>query len=185
MKWRSYTAHRLLPALGCLAMAGLALWLAVSGRGGWIIWAGVLVFGLGAAALFWEVFSDGYAKRLYPEHYHVVRFDEQGVAVTDPAESSRALSWSDLNRVIVRTTADGPFACDLFIHLIGHGGECVLPLGADGYEALLPRLQALPAVDSEALLKASTSTSDGLFVCWERSPSSGNCTHGSREDANR
>lgn len=171
MKWRSYSANRLLPAIGCLAMAGLALWLAVSGRGGWITWAGVVFFSLGAAALFWEAFSDGYAKRLYPEHHHVVQFDERGVAVTDPSGARQALSWSDLSKVIVRTTGDGPFACDLFIHLIGRGGECIIPLGAQGYEALLRRLQALPAFDSEVLLKASTSTSEGLFVCWEQSPS--------------
>ena len=76
------------------------------------------------------------------------------------------MSWADLSEVRVHTTADGPFAEDVFFVLVGREGGCVVPQGA-APAGLLERLQALPGFNNEALIEAMQSTGENDFICWQ------------------
>ena len=68
------------------------------------------------------------------------------------------------------TTADGPFAEDMFFVLAGRDGSgCVVPQSASESGQLLERLQRLPGFDNEAFIRAMGSSEDARFVCWRRS----------------
>src|SRR5262249_62063099 len=83
-------------------------------------------------------------------------------------------AWADREGVCVLTTADGPFAEDVYFVLAGKGTSgCVVPQSAPESGQLLERLQRLPGFDNEAFIRAMSSTDDARFVCWRRAVQAG------------
>ena len=105
------------------------------------------------------------AKRL-PESLVVVHLSDTEVVCERPDGKTERVVWADLRSVDILTTADGPFAPDVFWLLVGTVGGCAVPQGATGYEALLKRLQSLPGFDNEAVIRAMGSTDEASFPCW-------------------
>jgi hypothetical protein len=93
---------------------------------------------------------------------------DSDVVCERPDGKVERVKWSDLERVDVLTTSDGPFAPDVFWILNGAEGGCVIPQGATGEAELMDRLQKLPGYDNKAVIEAMGSTSDRIFVCWEK-----------------
>jgi hypothetical protein len=52
-----------------------------------------------------------------------------------------------------------------------HSQGCAVSNGADGFKALLERIQGLPRFDNEAVIRAMGSTSNDRFVVWKRETS--------------
>lgn len=96
-----------------------------------------------------------------------VTVDEDKVTCKEPDGSISHITWQALRRVTITTTNLGPAVCDLFWMLEGDS-LCLIPQGAPGEEALLPRLQQLPGFNNKAVIEASCSTELMEFVCWER-----------------
>lgn len=99
-----------------------------------------------------------------------VAFDEDEVRVTRPDGTLEQMSWDRLRTVMIATTDEGPFADDFLWVLIGDpvSNGCVIPMGAQGLEALVDRLIGLPGFDHQAMIDASSSTDNNKFLCWER-----------------
>lgn len=101
----------------------------------------------------------------------VVAFDGERVWCRSPDSPEVSIAWSELERVVIRTTDAGPFAADFFWVLeAGQGRSLVLPGGATGAQELLRRLQELPGFDNEAVIAAAGSTDHRTFECWLRDP---------------
>ncbi|MBL1074948.1 hypothetical protein JK358_11145 [Nocardia sp. 2] len=78
------------------------------------------------------------------------------------------VAWNELAEVRIITTADGPFADDVFFVLIGATGKgCVVPHSAAD-TAFLARLQALPGFDGDKVVEAMVSVADRQFLVWRR-----------------
>ncbi|GAB4583454.1 hypothetical protein [Nocardia sp. NPDC127526] len=78
------------------------------------------------------------------------------------------VAWTELAEVRIITTADGPFAEDVFFVLIGATGKgCVVPHSAAD-TAFLARLQALPGFDNDKVIEAMCSVTDKQFLVWRR-----------------
>ncbi|WP_024802429.1 hypothetical protein [Nocardia sp. BMG51109] len=76
------------------------------------------------------------------------------------------VAWHDLTEVRIITTADGPFADDVFFVLIGaKGNGCVVPHSAADSGFLL-RLQRLPGFDNAKVVEAMGSVTDRQFLVW-------------------
>jgi hypothetical protein len=98
-----------------------------------------------------------------------VTCDAQGVRRTMVNGTVESVTWDELQEVFILTTDEGPFSEDVFWVLSGNGKGCAVPSGAEGMKELLPRLQALPGFNNEAVVQAMGSTSHAKFVCWSRS----------------
>ncbi len=105
---------------------------------------------------------------MQPEAGFVVTLSDEGVTCRRPNGVVEAVSWSDLQAVILETNDQGPFAMDVYWLLVGKRGGCVIPQGATGEDQLLSRLQALEGFDNTALIEAMSSTENRRFVCWKR-----------------
>lgn len=93
-----------------------------------------------------------------------VDVDDQGARRWLTGGRSESVSWSELVKVELMTTDQGPWAMDVFWVL--HGADekgCVLPQDVDG---LLERLQALPGFDNEAVIRAMASSANARFLAW-------------------
>lgn len=78
------------------------------------------------------------------------------------------VAWTELAEVRIITTADGPFAEDVFFVLIGATGKgCVVPHSAAD-TAFLARLQALPGFDNDKVIEAMVSVADRQLLVWRR-----------------
>ncbi|MEV5651543.1 hypothetical protein AB0L57_25110 [Nocardia sp. NPDC052254] len=78
------------------------------------------------------------------------------------------VSWQELTEVRVITTADGPFADDVFFVLIGaRGNGCVVPHSAADKEFRV-RLLQLPGFDNAKVMEALGTVSDRQFLVWRR-----------------
>src|SRR5690349_20901347 len=76
-------------------------------------------------------------RSLDPESRFIVRMTDTEVACERPDGKTERVVWSDLQRVEVLTTSDGPMAPDVFWILHGTDGGCVIPQGATGDRELL------------------------------------------------
>lgn len=97
-----------------------------------------------------------------------VAFDDASITHSLPDGTREIMLWADLEEVAIVTTDDGPFADDVIWVLSGAGGGCLVPSSANGAEALLARLQALPGFDNEAVIQAMGSVENARFVCWRK-----------------
>ncbi|NKY86411.1 hypothetical protein [Nocardia veterana] len=76
------------------------------------------------------------------------------------------VTWQELAEVRIITTADGPFADDVFFVLIGaRGNGCVVPHSAADNE-FLGRLQKLPGFDNAKVIDAMGTVGDRQFLVW-------------------
>lgn len=110
--------------------------------------------------------------RRYPdfEALWVVRFDEETVSVTTPEPSLQSLRWDEITRVQIRTTDEGPWAPDVILSLHRVEGDPVIVLnGATGLPDLLGEMaRRLPGYRDDEVIRAMGSTSNAIFVVWER-----------------
>ncbi len=106
---------------------------------------------------------------LTPESNFIVRMDDTEIRCLRPDGTVERVAWAELSKVGILTTADGPFAPDVFWVLQGGAGGCVIPWGANGDTELLHILGQLPGFRHEVVIAAGASTSEGTFLCWEGS----------------
>lgn len=98
----------------------------------------------------------------------LVSFDEHGVTRNMPDGRVEAVSWHELQEVMIVTTGAGPFEDDVFWVLSGNGRGCAVPSESAGMKELLTRLQQLPGFNNESVIQAMGSTSNAKFICWSR-----------------
>ena len=104
-----------------------------------------------------------------PAERYVVDDDGVRIAVTDPRGERSEVRRDALEAVYFLTTADGPFAPDLFLVFEDRDGARVfVPNGNPAYAALFDEAAGYPGSDADQALLASFSTDDGLFVLWRR-----------------
>lgn len=157
-RWREVIAGAVILALG--------LRFVLTSYGA-LFFIGIALALIGAAMVF-----TGIRRQRFPKGgggAGVVEVDERQVTYFGP-EGGGAVSIDDLARITIRTTADGPWAEDLFWDLVETGGtRLVIPGGAENSGALFDAFSALPGIDWNAVTKASASTEDAVFIIWERS----------------
>jgi hypothetical protein len=98
---------------------------------------------------------------------YVVRFDDEGIAVTFRNKPHEAVQWADL--VMVAITIRDCFLPVPFWMLAGSGGKgCIYPSDAVGAGEILRELQRrLPAFDNRAVVMAMGMMT-GYVVVWEK-----------------
>lgn len=116
------------------------------------------------------MFRRGAPSRLQPESRFIVTVDDKGVRCQRPSGETETVLWDDLEAVIIETNDTGPWGADVLWVLLGRDGAggCVIPQGATGEDALLGKLQSLPAFDNEQLIAAMSCTDNQKFLCWRR-----------------
>ncbi|MDB5806692.1 MAG: hypothetical protein JWN73_4014 [Betaproteobacteria bacterium] len=134
-------------------------------RGELMGWEVAGFFGLCAAVM---VAAPWLRKRREKRMAQSLTIDDWGVRRTLGTGKEEALAWAELTEVMILTTADGPFAEDVFFMLRGAGDTGVL-VGQElaMQHKLLDALQArLPDLDNEAIIRAMGSTEEARFVVW-------------------
>ena len=98
----------------------------------------------------------------------LIGFDADRLWCQPPGLPERALGWSELTGVSIKTTDKGPFEADFFWVLRASDGRTIrFPGGATGAQELFTRLQQLPGFDHDAVIAATTSTQPRSFDCWQ------------------
>jgi hypothetical protein len=105
---------------------------------------------------------------LKPESDFIVDVTDEGATCSRPDGKTESVKWSDLQRVEILTTDDGPFAPDVFWVLFDTIGGCVIPWGATGDRELMNRLQSLPGFRNDVIIDAASLTTNNRLLCWER-----------------
>lgn len=105
----------------------------------------------------------------------VVRFDAETVSVTTPDPSLQSIRWDEITRVQIRTTDEGPWAPDVIWGLHRSEGTPVIILnGATGLQELLKEMERrFPGFRDDEVIRAMGTTSNAIFVVWERASSEG------------
>src|SRR5687767_1492898 len=98
--------------------------------------------------------------RLDPESRFIVRLSDSEVVCERPDGKTERVAWSDLQRVEIVTTSEGPMVPDVFWVLHGTDSGCAIPQGATGEEELLDRLHALPGFDNGRMIEAMCCATD-------------------------
>ncbi len=96
-----------------------------------------------------------------------VEVDDEGVTLTQ-GETSQRITWRDLSLVVIMTTSAGPFGDDFFWILVDANQRLAIANTTAGVQNLLTALQDLPDFDNLAVVKASGSAEDRMFLCWKR-----------------
>jgi len=80
------------------------------------------------------------------------------------------LSWSNLKKVVIVTTDEGPYWEDLYFVLDADPGGTIVSHEWATRIHLLNELEKLPGFNWESFIQAMGSTENSSFVCWERQP---------------
>lgn len=109
-------------------------------------------------------------KPLYPESLWTVELGDQGICGTDHEGTAKTVSYDGLRTVAIATNDSGPWGADVWWLLYGAKGElnCAFPQGATGEKQVLDYLFALPGFDNEEVIKAMGSTSEAVFLVWQK-----------------
>lgn len=98
----------------------------------------------------------------------IVTYSEEGVKLTTPDQQTASVKWEELLGIFMETDDSGPFGSDVRWILATSARSLVFPLGCDGEQELLTRLQKLPNFQNSTLIEAMASTEPALFKLWER-----------------
>jgi hypothetical protein len=112
----------------------------------------------------------GKQRRHDPECYSLDVYDEF-IDLQSPDGEHMQLDMTDLRSVAIRTDRTTPMRPNYCWYLEGNNKTMVVPTGATGETALVEQLQKLPGFDNEQVMLASSSTRDGVFLCWLRDQS--------------
>lgn len=99
---------------------------------------------------------------------NAIRSDESGFVAVSAGSPDLRIEFSELNRVAIRTTDEGPWAEDVYWRLVAGPQECLVPHGAPGETELFERLLKLPGFNSQAMIAAMTCAENSEFDCWAR-----------------
>lgn len=135
-------------------------------------------FGLRAAWPFWAslsctgVFVSIPFLRSRAQPRDRVSVDEHGIERQAAGGTREAIRWDQLDRVFIATTDDGPANDDVFWVFIDESGGsgCAVPASAEGFEALLRRVQQLPGFDEDKALQAMGASGSARIDVWQRQP---------------
>jgi hypothetical protein len=108
--------------------------------------------------------------RLLPESQFVVMADASHIRVVDPAGHERSTPWSSIERLLIRTTDQGPLLPDVFwiVEPIEEPAF-IFPGGATGEDEFLRAAQAhLAGFRNDRMIDAMSSTSNQEFLVWDR-----------------
>ncbi|WP_326565705.1 hypothetical protein VSH64_28010 [Amycolatopsis rhabdoformis] len=97
-----------------------------------------------------------------------VSVDDTGVRRRLADGSEEAVTWTELQSVMVRVIPDGPWNEDVFFMLVGSDGTgTAVPSGDPAADALIERLQSLPGFDNDKFVEAMTTDADQAYVVWQ------------------
>jgi hypothetical protein len=118
-------------------------------------------------------------RALIRESLFVVVADPTRFHVIDPSGNEKGTSWNSLERVLIRTTDDGPFLPDVFWVLEPMEEPAVVfPSGVTGEAEFLRVAQAvLLDFNNDQITKAMGCTDNGEFIVWERTTYCSRCMH--------
>lgn len=159
--------HRII--LVFLLLAASISWLVKSNDGFKISLAGLFVFFVwrlyGTAA---KAISGRLRQReldrmpVYSAHGATLRRTEKGAIAEEKP-------LGELDRVLIVTTDQGPFVCDMFLTLLFQdGAEWRVPLENPSYQDFYEALGKNLPLDAEQTIMASCSTACANFPLWER-----------------
>jgi hypothetical protein len=104
-----------------------------------------------------------------------ISIDEVGVRRELGEGRCERVKWSELTKVEIFTTDEGPWWDDVFWVLWSGDEGCVLPneLGTN----ILEHINHLPGLSTETLIAAMGCTSNGRFLIWELDQTGTSVTH--------
>ena len=133
-----------------LSAAGL-LWAMVAGGGFALVGSGILLL---------------LAACLRPRPPQVSTYEGLEIEQAHLRWQGQTLRWSELTRIQIITTDQGPFADDLFWTFEAKSGEsCIIPGQAIG-GTFFDRLEQLPDVDYGQIILAQGSCENATFLVW-------------------
>ncbi|TXK62143.1 hypothetical protein [Alkalisalibacterium limincola] len=132
-------------------------------RAAWPFWASLLC----TSVFVWIPYM---RQRMQPRDR--VDFDELGIQRLAAGGTRESVRWDRIERIFIATTDDGPVGDDVFWVFVDESGQggCAVPASAEGFDALLERVQQLPGFDNEAVATAMGSTTNARFDVWQRQP---------------
>lgn len=133
--------------------------------------AGVWFFGVCALVLFLQPWIR-HKRSSSVAAQERVEFDEQEIRRFMRDGRKESIRWDELHEIGIVTTDEGPWAEDVFWMFLNadHSKGCAIPNGAEGFAALLQRIQRLPDFNNEAVVLAMGSAVNDRFVVWRLQP---------------
>lgn len=123
---------------------------------------GVWFFGMCAVVLSLQAW-----KRQNPPAKQRVEFDDQEIRSVSGNDTKVSIRWDELHEIHILTTGGGPAADDVFWMFLNADREgCWMSNSAEGFPALLARIQTLPEFDNEAVVQAMGSAVNNTFIVW-------------------
>jgi len=128
---------------------------------------GVWLFGVCALIFIAQPWMRERASRKVKER---VEFDDQEIRRFLPGGKRESIRWDELHEIGIVTTDEGPGVDDVFWLFLNadRSRGCAVSNDAEGFAALLQRIQQLPDFNNEAVVMAMGSAVDNKFVVWQK-----------------
>jgi hypothetical protein len=100
-----------------------------------------------------------------------VLFDDEEIFLNAKEKQIARVAWTDITRVVIRTTDEGPYFPDVYWEIYKDDGEPAILYfqSVSGTDELLAEMQRrLPGFANDRLIQAMSSSSNDLFVLWTK-----------------
>ena len=94
--------------------------------------------------------------------------EDSGIVFVRGSRVRESVPWSDIDRIVIHTTAQGPFDDDVFFVVETSTTSFWIPQPAPGVDTLLQRFQQWDGFQSAQVIEAMSCCENSEFVCWER-----------------
>jgi hypothetical protein len=95
-----------------------------------------------------------------------VASDRERVRLHGDTGSDETMRWTEVRKISILTTDEGPQLSDVFINLEAENSKLVIPQDARDNDAFIASLLKIDGFDISAFTKAITSTENAEFTCW-------------------
>ncbi len=97
-----------------------------------------------------------------------VKVDDSGVVFVRSSRVREAVPWTDIVRIVIRTTDQGPFDDDVFLVVETCTTSFWIAQSGPDAGALLQWFQQWDGFRNEPVIEAMSCCENAEFVCWER-----------------
>ena len=109
----------------------------------------------------------------YPEDNYLadtckVTITDEYIKVEHPERKTEEILWTDIEQIKLINTDSGTFYPDVWMALIGEHSGCLIPQGAEGFQAVYDIVSKYENFDFENFTKSMSCTDDEEFLVWEK-----------------
>ncbi|MEL1244432.1 hypothetical protein AAEO56_09185 [Flavobacterium sp. DGU11] len=107
---------------------------------------------------------------MQPEELFKITITDTSVKAEHPKRKTEEIRWEAINVIKLINTDQGPWLPDVWLALLGDNHGCLIPQGAEGFDAVYQIVSKYPGFRFENVMESMQCTGNAEFLLWAKDP---------------